>query len=398
MILLGLLALALVARAQEDPCASAPTEAAKIMCHQLHKWDEQARAQASKKKIALPPGIAAAAAGGRAIAAELAPIASSIYQCMDLPCVCTYLKGNLAPNGDCTLPNKQLLKKAVRKELRMLSDDELRRYYAAVRTLKNSTVVGGAHSGPAFLPWHREFIKRYEFALRQVDPSVTLPYWDSTLESALDRPADSALFSPEMEGGTDAQGMVNSGPFVNFRTLEGRPNIKRAVGAQGAPMKQADIDFVMRQSQVDQVLAFSAPRQGCPYRTDYNCLEYTHGNVHIFVGGDMFDTSTSANDPIFYLHHCFIDFIWEQWRQQRQVQFISGQYSSPVKVLLSLNARKEMSERSLSGDCCVTPRNLGAFQEIVVGLPQLLIECGEGREDGSQSSYDKSIRRGLYQG
>ena len=86
----------------------------------------------------------------------------------------------------------------------------------------------------------------------------------------------------------------------------------------------------MAQTEVDQVMAYTAPQpvsfrltpvtisQGCPYRTDFNCLEYTHGNVHIFIGGDMFDTSTSANDPIFYLHHSFVDFIWEQWRLAKQ--------------------------------------------------------------------------------
>ena len=34
----------------------------------------------------------------------------------------------------------------------------------------------------------------------------------------------------------------------------------------------------------------------------------------------MFDTATAANDPIFYLHHCFVDFIWEMWRQARQTR------------------------------------------------------------------------------
>lgn len=59
--------------------------------------------------------------------------------------------------------------------------------------------------------------------------------------------------------------------------------------------------------------------KGCQYRANYNALEYTHGNVHIFVGGDMYDPYTSGNDPLFYLHHSFVDYIWEMYRQQKQV-------------------------------------------------------------------------------
>ncbi|VDP07768.1 unnamed protein product [Heligmosomoides polygyrus] len=228
---------------------------------------------------ALPPLMEATVAGYRAIFAAQAPIANSIYECMDLPCLCPYLKGHLAPNGDCTLPNKQLLKKAV----------------------------------------------RFELALRQVDPSLSLPYWDSTLEAALDRRADSALFSAAMEGGTDEQGMVNSGPYVNFRTLEGRPNIKRAVGAQGVPMKQTYIDFVMRQSQVDQI-------------------------------------STSANDPIFFPHHSFIDFIWEQWRQQRQ-SFSSTRIWTSQRLLKSQVLQTRADRETLyppDNELCASPKHFAA--------------------------------------
>ncbi|CAI5439287.1 unnamed protein product [Caenorhabditis angaria] len=308
-----------------DPCANAPTENAKIMCKQLHRWDTGAREASKKKKIALPPGIE------KGMAAEFAPIASNIYQCMDLACLCSYLRGTTGANGQCTLPNGQPLRKSVRKEYRTLSDDERSRLHNAFRQLKNNgeydrigrihsqmSAAGGAHSGPAFLAWHREFIKRVEFALRQVDPTVSLPYWDSTLESRLSRPADTIMFSDYLMGESNAQGLVSNGPFVNWRTLSGRAQIQRAVGAQGGPLTDNDLNFVMQQTQVDQVLAFTAPQQGCPYRTDYNCLEYTHGNVHIFVGGDMFDTATSSNDPSFFLHHAFIDFIWEQWRLTKQ--------------------------------------------------------------------------------
>ncbi|GMT28773.1 hypothetical protein PFISCL1PPCAC_20070, partial [Pristionchus fissidentatus] len=308
----------------QDPCADAPTAAAKIVCRQLNKWDANAREASTKKAVALPPGVM----GG--LAAELAPIAASIYQCLEIGCMCTYLRGT-ASNGGCTLSNGQTVRKAIRKEYRVLSEDERERLHKALNELKRNgeystlarihaeqTRGGAAHSGPAFLPWHREYIKRVELALRQIDPTLALPYWDSTLDGALPKPADSIMFSDDFGGVSTAGGEVQSGPFANWRTLEGRANIKRAVGAQGSCFTDTEIGFIMRQTDPNQVLAFTAPQKGCPVKTDYNCLEYTHGNVHIFVGGDMFDTETSANDPLFYFHHSFVDFIWDMWRQQKQ--------------------------------------------------------------------------------
>lgn len=72
------------------------------------------------------------------------------------------------------------------------------------------------------------------------------------------------------------------------------------------------------QRRIEDMLAFSTPGSGCPFPRDFSVLEYVHGNVHFWVGGDMLDQSTSANDPAFYLHHSFVDDIWELWRQQVQ--------------------------------------------------------------------------------
>ncbi|HZQ08863.1 MAG TPA: tyrosinase family protein [Anaerolineae bacterium] len=38
------------------------------------------------------------------------------------------------------------------------------------------------HSGPAFIPWHREIVNRLEALLRQVDPDLSLHYWDWTTD------------------------------------------------------------------------------------------------------------------------------------------------------------------------------------------------------------------------
>jgi tyrosinase len=74
----------------------------------------------------------------------------------------------------------------------------------------------------------------------------------------------------------------------------------------------------MRQTRVDRVLAFTGTLPSCFHLFDWSYLEFTHTDVHTWVGGDMYNLSTSANDPTFFLHHAFVDAIWEKWRIKRQ--------------------------------------------------------------------------------
>ena len=72
--------------------------------------------------------------------------------------------------------------------------------------------VMAAHMGPAFFPWHRQFVLLFEEQLRLIEPTVTLPYWDW----AVDHGPDAAVWGDDLMGGNGdpaADYAVTTGPF-----------------------------------------------------------------------------------------------------------------------------------------------------------------------------------------
>ncbi|CAJ0580142.1 unnamed protein product, partial [Mesorhabditis spiculigera] len=302
------------------PCDDAPTPSAKKVCLQMTKWNANAKVEASKKKtVALPPGAAAG------FAADLAPIATSLEACVDMACMCQFLAGSRTT--PCSVNGKPVTK-TIRKEYRMMTDAERQRFHAAFlefrrlgRFTQNAAMhssmgmSGGAHGGPAFAGWHREFVKRIEFELKKIDPEVYLPYWDSTLEWRLPRGQDSVLFGDELMG--TPVGNVVTGAFKGWTDTSNQP-LRRNTGGEGQPFSDPDIAQFLNQATVQAAFAYSPEGGGCPVPQNYYSLEMIHGNVHLWIGGHMERPENSANDPIFYLHHCFVDLLFELTRQKNQ--------------------------------------------------------------------------------
>lgn len=190
-----------------------------------------------------------------------------------------------------------------------------------------------AHRGPAFGPWHRELLRRFERDLQTQVPGVTLPYWDWAADSQLADPTTAPIWGPDLMGGDgdpNNQGLVGTGPFrydpndpttwlVVTSDGDPGPGLRRTLGQGGHLPSQAEIDIVSKLTPYD-----SFPWRTVSNPSFRNQLEGwqgpdLHNSVHLWVGGSMLP-GTSPNDPVFFLHHCNVDRLWWNWQRAYQMR------------------------------------------------------------------------------
>jgi tyrosinase len=136
------------------------------------------------------------------------------------------------------------------------------------------------HGSPYFYPWHRAFLYYFEQVLRAAsgDSTLNLPYWNwysqPTIPAAFTTPANS------------------TNPLWHSRS-------SNTVG----PLSQTP--FTRTTLLTPPSPSFSTDLESDP-----------HGAVHDDIGGDMGFINRSARDPIFWLHHCNVDRLWNVWVNQ----------------------------------------------------------------------------------
>jgi tyrosinase len=185
------------------------------------------------------------------------------------------------------------------------------------------------HGNPTFLPWHRELLRRLELDLQRHDPTVTIPYWDWSVEDS----AHAALWQPDFLGGDGraSDRRVMDGPFAydaGHWTLKynehPEPDLKRAFGIDATALPSgADVAACLREAPYD-----AAPWDTTSRPSLRNRLEGwidppprqpvgMHDLVHVWVGGTM-SYMSSPNDPVFFMHHANVDRIWAKWQLAHQ--------------------------------------------------------------------------------
>ncbi|WP_418501181.1 tyrosinase family protein [Flagellimonas sp.] len=129
-----------------------------------------------------------------------------------------------------------------------------------------------------FLAWHRRQMFEMEQAVQEINPDISLAYWDSSVYQS---PTD-ALWDEDYLG--------------SFNT---NWSLGRNLGGNGALPTPARVDNLMNMTDFRE---FSNELERRP----------VHSGAHNWTGGAM-PSTLSPRDPIFYFHHSFVDKLWQDW-------------------------------------------------------------------------------------
>ncbi|KAK9701191.1 hypothetical protein K7432_011831 [Basidiobolus ranarum] len=137
--------------------------------------------------------------------------------------------------------------------------------------------------------------------------------------------------------GRSGDGCVVTGPFANWRAKLPQPHCLQREWDSGRKISAfwspESINYFIKYSD-----GFDDLRN--------NIEPGPHATVHNNIGGD-FQYMTSANDPIFFLHHAFIDKIWADWQilhpsqayDYSGINLVGGRNATVNDVLTPFNTR-----------------------------------------------------------
>ena len=134
-----------------------------------------------------------------------------------------------------------------------------------------------------------------------------------------------AVFSDDFFG--NGRGQVVTGPFKNWPMPEiyrddlNATFLPRSLNTAGSPANVRAVDLIFYGSNSlshAQVTPLGEGRDEIIVdgNTRFVTIEGEHNNVHNWMGGAMWWTNTAPQDPVFYLHHTYIDYMWEMFRRK----------------------------------------------------------------------------------
>ncbi|KXN72578.1 Di-copper centre-containing protein, partial [Conidiobolus coronatus NRRL 28638] len=267
------------------------------------------------------------------------------------------------PKGIRVRPNYLTMPKAARDKfhnaIKVLNSSKGNNYYSKFSDLHNY-VGDKVHGTPQFFVWHRRFIREFEKLLQKIDPTIMLPYWDWTQDSqAPEKSKIFAISNMGPNGGGGKGGCIDSGTFSGWKVPTDNPECVSRFFAGGETIPAWTAPEIMDNDLNSNVR----------YVDIWDVVESTsHALVHTGIGGEDGDMSylVSPNDPIFYIHHGFVDYIYWEW-QLRHPKAANDYPTDPNTTMLELfnsTVASTMSTKS-SGYCYTYPKRW------TVGAPKI---------------------------
>lgn len=219
------------------------------------------------------------------------------------------------------------------------------------------------HGNWWFLVWHRGYLAWFERICREVagEPEFALPFWDWTEETkipdgfwddVLDPNANAYAadlqtfrdnfrgpmedywnsFTPAQQQQQATRGFTNFNFFWSIAEQQFFPNGRTRTRTQADPDLSASATAAVAGNVIIDLLApaefvtslgspaFESVQAGNHHQSpsDYSILEgQPHNLVHGSIGGYM-GRFLSPSDPIFFMHHCNIDRLWDVWTRKQQ--------------------------------------------------------------------------------
>ncbi|ETS85044.1 hypothetical protein PFICI_03069 [Pestalotiopsis fici W106-1] len=228
-----------------------------------------------------------------------------------------------AAAGNCTSP-------ATRVEWRSLSDADKLAFVGAIKCLMNlppsgayssagstsryedlvavhSIMTDSIHMVAQFLPWHRYYVHVFESMLRdECSYAGPMTWWNEPLDAG--HFSTSPVFGADTFGSaplktSDNQGTcIDDGAFSNLTLhIGGERCLSRAVDETATT--QCSTDFV------------NSCNSNNKYSDMESCSEFgPHGYGHNGIGAVMSFVSISPGDPVFFMHHGFVDHSYVLWQ------------------------------------------------------------------------------------
>jgi hypothetical protein len=165
------------------------------------------------------------------------------------------------------------------------------------------------HNCPAFLPWHRELLNRFEASLREIDSELSLHYWDWTTDPH-------PLFTTNFMGSASGDA--------------GNPWLTAGFYVPGATPFRSNNEFDPNNNPFDPPLDITRfVQSGAPVTAAQDAaivnaatfqslntnLTQAHNAAHGFIGGTIGNPHTSFRDPFVFLLHSNVDRLFAMWQR-----------------------------------------------------------------------------------